>query len=187
MKKMSNIYVILVCVVLAMIAIQSLVPAIGDVVAQFLTFGTAVVGVASVVYEMKRSADIAACDFILQLQKFFQGSDEIQTVFTKLDKAYFAGKEPELTNDDRNGVVAYLSFLEMMSVLVLKGSMRIADIDGLFAYHFFLCTNAKPVQDAELVKFADHYENIYKVYQQWLKFRKSKGADIPFTETPLVA
>jgi hypothetical protein len=186
MRKISAVYSIVIAAIAIMVVVQLLSPSIGELLSSMLTILAGVIGVVSVVYEMKRSADISQAEFILELQKFFQESDSIQRVYAELDKAYAKSEKPQLTQSDRADVVAFLSFLETITTLISIGTLKVADADSLLSYPFFLCCNATAVQALELKQYPDYYRNVFKVYPQWLKYRQKHQLDIPWVETALV-
>jgi len=184
MKK-NNFLIILTIILVLIVVISFTSPIIGTEITTILTTATTVIGIFSVFIEMKRSADIAECEFIFNLQKQFDENSTIQKLYRKLDND-FSNKD-KITNDvDRLDVVSYLTFFEMMCNLIIKDVINIEDIDDLYAYPFFLATNNKVVQNIELKKYKQYYRNIYTIYPEWFKFRKSKGYDIPYEDNKLI-
>ena len=180
MGKNKNLYIIIIVFLLVLITIL-LMPVIGPTLSTILTTITTITGIFSVFIEMKRSADIAECEFIFNLQKQFDDNKLIQEAYTKLDKAYFERKSDK-TNIERREIVAYLTFFEMMCNLIIKGVLKINDVDALYGYPFFIAMNNEVIQNTELVKFRQFYRNIYTVYPKWINYRKSRDYEIPYEE-----
>ena len=183
MKK--NRYLIIVFFILLLVLILNLVsPIIGVETTTVLTTITTITGIFSVFIEMKRSADIAECEFIFNLQKQFDDNKLIQEIYKKLDDEYFQGKKIE-DDLDRREIVCYLTFFEMMTSLMIKGVLKIEDVDALYAYPFFIAMNNKTIQNLELVKFKQFYRNIYTIYPKWFKYRKLNELEIPYEKNKL--
>ena len=182
MKK--NKYLIIVFLILMLILILNLAsPIVGVEATTLLTTITTITGIFSVFVEMKRSADIAECEFIFSLQKQFEDNEIIQEVFKNLDNVYSDGEKIEI---ERRKMVSYLTFFEMMCSLIIKGVLKIEDIDALYAYPFFIAMNNKEIQDTELIKFRQFYRNIFTVYPKWFKYRKFHEFEIPYENNKLV-
>ena len=181
----NNRYLIIILLMLLLIlALNFLAPTIGTELSAILTTLTTITGIFSVFIEMKRSADIAECEFIFNLQKQFDDNKTIQEFYKKLDDDYARGKKIE-SDINRQEIVAYLTFFEMMCNLIIKGVLQIDDVDALFAYPFFIAMNNKEVQNAELSKYKQFYRNIYAVYPKWFNYRKKHNYEIPYDENKL--
>lgn len=178
----KNKYLIIILIIfLLILSINLLMPTLGTKISTLLTTVTTITGIFSVFLEMKRSADIAECEFIFNLQKQFDDNKTIQEIYKKLDDDYFERESIE-SNISRRGIVSYLTFFEMMCNLIIKDVLQIDDVDALYAYPFFIAMNNKKIQDTELVRFKQFYRNIYTVYPKWINYRKNKGFEIPFEE-----
>ena len=177
-------YLLIVVIILFLIlSINMFAPIVGVEVSTLLTTITTITGVFSVFLEMKRSADIAECEFIFYLQKQFDDNNAIQDVYKVLDEAYCEKKI--LGNIERQKIVTYLTFFEMMCNLILKGVLKIDDVDALYAYPFFIAMNNKEIQAKELTTYKQFYRNIYGVYNRWYYYRLSKGFEIPYQENKI--
>jgi len=187
MKNYKNLFLIVVIIILIIFMLQILEPNIGNTLTSLLTTVTTIVGFLSVFYEMKRAADIDECNFILETYKHFTNSDEsgISKTYEKLDVLFSEGKNT-FTKNDRNDIVQYLQFFEMIANLIEKDSISIKDIDRLYGYSFFVATNCKFIQDLELLPAKEYYEGIINIYPIWKKYRIEKNKPIPFSETPLI-
>ncbi len=174
----KNSYLLIIAVILMIVMLLNiLTPIMGSEITSILTSITTITGIFSVFIEMKRSADIAECEFIYYLQKQFDDNPSIQACYKIMDDDYADEKEP--SDIKRKEIVAYLTFFEMTCNLLLKNVIQIDDIDALFGYPFFLAMNHKTIQDKELIKYKQYYQNIHTVYPKWLKYRENKGYEIP--------
>lgn len=187
MKNYKNLFLIICITMLLIFCIEFFEPTIGSKLSSFFTMMTTIVGFVSVFIEMKRSADIDECNFILDTFKHFtgDGNSGISIIFEKLDHLFLSG-ENTITNDDRKHITQYLQFFEMLSCLIQKDSISIEDIDDLYGYTFFLATNCNIIQEMELNASKDYYEGIFKIYPKWLRYRINKKKSIPFVKTPLI-
>lgn len=187
MNKYKNLILLLVILLIVMLLLNYFEPILGKTITAILTSFTTLVGVFSVFYEMKRSADIEECNFVLTLFERFTSDEStgISVIYEKLDLLFSTG-ENTITKDDRKHMVKYLEFLEMIVSLVEKDVLSIPDIDRLFGYWFFIAVNCKDIQEIELKPYHEYYEGIYSIYQKWYKYRKGQNRPIPFEESPLI-
>lgn len=136
------------------------------------------------------------------LEKYFNATSSISPVShlsstdDKGDDKGEAGKEVEarktieeelrtkyaMENKKHQDLVNYLVHLEGVAALVNNGVLRIAAINDLMAYRFFIAVNNPVVQELELKPFKDYYKGIYKLYPAWAKKLKS----VPMGENALV-
>lgn len=167
--------------------LQVIEPAIGTTLSSILTTCTTIVGFISVFYEMKRSADIDECNFILETFKHFTANtnEGIATTYEKLDTLFCEGKNT-FTKKDRKHIVQYLQFFEMLAGLIQKDSLSISDIDDLYAYPFFIAVNCSYIQEIELVPYKEYYNGIFSIYSEWVNYRKKNNKVIPFSDTLLI-
>ena len=177
-------FLIAVAIILFIIlSLNLFAPVIGVELSTVLTTLATITGIFSVFIEMKRSADIAECEFIFSLQKQFDDNNTIQEVYQALDCAYY--EEKEIKNIERHKIVTYLTFFEMMSNLIIKGVLKIDDVDALYAYPFFIAINNEEIQKKELTAYKQFYRNIYNVYSKWYDYRESNGYEIPYKNNKL--
>jgi len=185
MKNYRSFIMVIVLILMIMGLIQFTSPTIGDTLTSILTTITTIIGLFSVFFEMRKSANIALCNFILELQKYFSNDQPTQIAYRELDRLY-CKEITDTSKLNRTEVERYVSFLEMLCDLINKGALTIKDANQLFGYPFFLAANNKTVQDMEIKKYPDYYKNIYKAYPVWVKLRTKNKLSIPFSETPLI-
>ena len=188
MKSYKNLFFIISIILFIILSIQLISPTLGEKLANFLTTITTIIGFISVFYEMKRSADIDECNFILETYKHFTSDSTpgITVTFEKLDLLFSENKNT-ITEKDRKYIVEYLQFFELLAGLIQKDSLSIEDIDRLYAYPFFIATNCKIIQEMELIPSKDYYEGIYNIYSKWLNYRKNNNKSIPFSDNLLIS
>lgn len=184
MKKNKIIYLIIFLVIIIIVLVQFSEPDLGKKISNIVTLLAAFTGLISVIFEMKKSNDVATSTYILELQKFFQTTPKIQNLYRRLDE-YYENKSDTINSDDRDKMVSYLTFLEQISTLVLKGTLSIVDIDNIFFYVYFVCIKNPSVQKIELSKNLDYYQNTITIYKQLIKYRKSKNKPVPLDDTYL--
>lgn len=186
MRNYKKLFLFVLIILIIITLIQLVSPVIGGILASMLTTLATIIGFVTVFFEMKRSADIDECNFILETYKHFtsDATQSISIIFEKLDLLFYEGKNT-LSKDDRKYVVEYLQFFEMLAGLIEKDSISIKDIDRLYGYHFFIAVNCKQIQDMELIPYKDFYEGIFKIYPEWSKYRITNNKKIPFDKTPL--
>lgn len=187
MRHYKNLFLVIMVLLFVIFTLQIFEPAIGTQLSSILTTCTTIVGFVSVFYEMKRAADIDECNFILDTFKHFTSNSTLGITITyeKLDLLFCEGKN-ELKKSDRKHIVEYLQFFEMLAGLIEKDSITIEDIDRLYGYAYFIATNCKTIQDLELNPSKEYYEGVFKIYPDWVKFRRANKKPIPFDDTPLM-
>jgi len=158
----------------------------GSTLTSILTSMTTITGLFSVFYEMRKSANVAESNFILELFKNFNDSQAIQEAYEKLDKLFTEDKNTVINSDDRSIIERYLSYIEMLADLINRDTLSIKDVDQVFGYPFFLVTNNLQSQSLELKKYPEYYQNIYSIYPKWKKYRQKRNMPIPFSKTPLI-
>jgi len=187
MRNYKSIFLIVILILLIILGLQVIEPSIGSKISATLTTITTIVGFISVFYEMKRSADIDECNFILETYKHFtaDSSQAIDRISKKFDDE-FIGKDSKISDKDRGDIIEYLQFFELLASLIEKDSISIVDIDRLYGYSFFVAVNNKKVQELELVPYKDYYEGIYIIYPKWVEYRRKHNKKIPFENNFLI-
>ena len=92
MKKAKMIYPIIFLVLIIIVLVQFLEPDLGKKISNLITLIAAFTGLVSVIFEMKKSNDVATSTYILELKKFFQTTAEVQSLYNKLDEYYLNKK-----------------------------------------------------------------------------------------------
>ncbi|MBE6514910.1 MAG: hypothetical protein E7Z69_07780 [Thermoplasmata archaeon] len=146
-----------------------------NIAGDFLVSITAVVGALAIWFELRRSKELAQGEFVVNLNNSFSKNDDIKALYRKL-----IDREP-LTEEDRAGVVEYLTFFETVYILISREVVAIDIINDLFAFRFFTAVNNQDVRDMELVTDRIYYRNVYRLDSLWHKYRHSKG----YTDDPV--
>lgn len=135
-------------------------------------------GVYGLLYNFKREREIAEATFIFDLYKAFRSNEKIVNLYSKLEQHYL-GKEVEINENDRKGIVEYLVFMENLASLFQRNIVTIKKIDPVFGFDFFIVTNNPVVQEVELIPYCDYYIGTYKLYNAWFKYRNKKEYPVP--------
>ena len=145
---------------------------------------TAAIGLIMVWYQMKRDRDLNEAEFTINLNQSFSANPGIKDIYSKLDKNMDKLIDP-FNEDDIINIAEYLSFFGPIANLLERGILKYELINNLFVFRFFIAVNDPFVQKHMLIKDAEHFKVIYKLYDDWVKFRRHKGMDIPFPEYTL--
>lgn len=135
-------------------------------------------GIYGLLYNFKRERDLAEAKFIFDLYKAFRSNEKIVNLYTKLEM-YYLGKEVEINEEDRKGIVEYLVFMENLASLVQRNVITLKRIDPIFGFDFFIAAHNPAVQELELLPYRDYYVGTYKLYRLWLKHREKRKLPIP--------
>jgi hypothetical protein len=128
-----------------------------------------VAGGFAIFFQIHKENTIAEGDFVLNINNTFCDNEMIQGVYRKLKT------NDQLGDSEKMGIIAYLTFFEVIYILIKKNTIDIETIDDLFRERFFLCVMNINVQALELVKLDYTYSNIYHLNDIWLKFLKKNG------------
>ncbi len=146
-----------------------------SIAGDFLVSVTAVVGALAIWFELRRSKELAQGEFVVNLNNSFSVNDDVKSLYKKLiDGA-------PLTEEDRMGVVEYLTFFETVYILISREVVKIDIINDLFAFRFFTAINNQDLRDMELITDRQFYRNIYRLDKIWHEYRYYKG----YTSEPL--
>jgi hypothetical protein len=144
-----------------------------------ITTLTTVVGVFAVWLQMQKGKKLNEGEFILNLRKQFVDNPHIFEMTVKLEKYERSDKtENPFTEDDISDVAAYMTFFEVMYLLMKRNIIKLFMVDLLFAFHFFILINNDRIQELELIPCQDYYIDVYRLYYEWTNFRKSKNLPI---------
>lgn len=144
----------------------------------------AVVGIIAIWYQMKREKDLSEAEFIINLNNSFTSNMEIKTIYRKLEECKLINEDP-FTNEDNISIVDYLTFFETLNNLLKRRIIKFEMIDDLFSYRFFIAVHNTYIQDRELIKDKEYYNNIYILHKKWTEYRKKNNKDIPFENNSL--
>jgi|GEM_PF-2244896 len=144
-----------------------------------ITTLTTVVGVFAVWMQMQKGKKLNEGEFILNLRKQFVDNPHIFQLSLKLEKYDRSDKSVNpFTEDDISDIAAYMTFFEVMYLLMQRNIIKLNMVDLLFSFHFFLLINNERIQEIELLPCQDYYVDVYRLYYQWENYRKAKKLPI---------
>lgn len=141
----------------------------------FCTIITAIGGVAAAVgiyIQLKESKEINEAQFIVDLNTNFTSNQDIIEIFVLLEKSQQNGTNP-FNNDHKAKMTIYLTYFELIHILLNRKILSYKLVNDLFAYRFFLAVHNKYLQEMELVKDASYYRDIFRLHHEWIRYRKS--------------
>ena len=155
------------------------VGSIGEVVA-------AVIAAIMIILQLEQEKDIEKeenriheAEFILKYNQIFMENTSLQDVEGKLGDHYM-GREKlteETVNENLQGFVNYLVYLEGLAPLILNKVIDLSHIDDLFAYRYFIAMNNPIIQEISLKSFPEYYRGCYKIYRIWRDYRIKEFCD----------
>jgi len=168
------------CAVIVLCSIGALVFLTHDNwVVTTITTLTTITGVFAVWLQMQKGKKLNEGEFILNLRKQFVDNPHLFQLTLKLEKYDRSDKKINPFNeDDISDIAAYMTFFEVMYMLIKRDIIKLHMIDLLFAFHFFLLINNPRIQEIELIPCQDYYIDVYKLYYEWTSYRKSKNMPI---------
>ena len=174
-RDQSNIFLIIIlllvitCISLIFEVDRRVNPSENSIILAACTVITAFVGVCGVVvffFQWERSRKLNQAQFIVNLYSGFMSNCAIVELYSKLE-------DPKKTIDieDKVRMTAYLSYFEMIHILLKDNILSIKEVNDLFAYQFFLAVHDKRVQEIELKRDAVYYPEIFKLHNKLLIYR----------------
>lgn len=171
-----------VLVFLLVVIVSILVVVIADeIYITIISTISTLIGIAGLLISFKLERNISEASFIFELYKTFRENGNIKNISDKLD-AYYIGKEVTIDENDRSGIVDYLTFFEMLGSMEQRGAVSVASIDPLFGYDFFVAVNNPLIKEIEFEKYKEYYVQTYALLKKWEKYRKKHGLPIPLSD-----
>lgn len=130
-------------------------------------------GLFAIWYQLKKQKDVEVANFLLQFEQSFL---EHKPIFGKIE---MSKDENLLKREDVSDIVRYLTFYESLYYFIEKGVLDIEVVDDMFGYRFFLAVHNDFIQENNLYPFAEYYQNIFSLYEQWYAFRVKNKLRIP--------
>ena len=155
------------------------VGSIGEVVA-------AVIAAIMIILQLEQEKDIEKeenriheAEFILKYNQIFMENTSLQDVEGKLGDRYMEREKltEETVNENLQGFVNYLVYLEGLAPLILNKVIDLSHIDDLFAYRYFIAMNNPIIQEISLKSFPEYYRGCYKIYRIWRDYRIKEFCD----------
>lgn len=134
--------------------------------------------------ELKGSTAIANAEFLLNLNTEFIKNADITKIYIKLEESLSDAnmhdgvrRQKYFTDTDKVSMTYYMTYFEVFSNLLERKLIKLSEINDLFAYRFFLAVHDPEFQAIELVKDRLYYKDIFRLYDQWIKYRDNLGQE----------
>ena len=136
----------------------------------------AIIGYIGAMKQMKRASNVSSAGYDLELQNSFINNKGFSELFLYCWNKYIGYKYKNYENiedieDYQTVLFSYFTFFESVYLMYKKGVIKMSLLDDLFGRRFFVVVNCKEVQDLDLKKNRDYYENIFKLYKVWKQYR----------------
>ncbi len=142
----------------------------------YLSVILALLSVVLVVAELYQSRKISEADFLAELNTSFVTNDDYKKAYTLFENYDFENL-PDI--DMENIYISnYLTFFEVLHLLIKRGTLTIDMFDDLFGYRFFIAVHNPYVQRQKLVKSPENFKNIYILEKEWTEYRKKRNIPI---------
>ena len=142
---------------------------LGDSLSEIITIITAVFGVVSILYQLRKDYQISKAEFIYSLNDSFSNNSEIAYIYMLLKKFRDNGKQ-EINEDDGRRMGDYIMFFEIMGYLLEEKMITLDLMDKIFANKFFLFMNNPDVQKYQL-SYSEINKPILELYCMWYNYR----------------
>jgi len=144
-----------------------------------ITTLTTIIGVFAVWLQMQKGKKLNEGEFILNLRKQFVDNPHLFQLSLKLEKYDRSDKtENPFSEDDISDIAAYMTFFEVMYLLIKRDIIKLTMVDLLFAFHFFLLINNPRIQEIELIPCQEYYIDVYRLYLEWITYRQKKNMPV---------
>ena len=181
MKNKFTLGVIIFCLTAIVASVLSCIFA-GEIVITIISTTSTLIGLAGLIIGFNLDRNISEASFLLDLHKTFRANANAQRIAEKLERI-FLGEQVDVTIKDRQDIVAYLTFFEMLASMYDRRVIFVSSFDSLFGYDFFLAVNNKAVREIELEPYREYYVEIYKLKPVWEAYRRRKNLPIPFSSS----
>lgn len=155
----------------------AMVGAIGQLLAAAVT----AVGLLFVTRQIREAGKVANADFVLRVEEAFTGPLTV-TYQKLLPGAPWAPEEKGPTTPaEVSELEKYVDYFATLNVLRTQGLITLETIDSMFAFRFFIAVN-NPHTRRLLEPNKGYWEYLYRLYHDWVAFRKSQNRPIPQEE-----
>lgn len=179
----ENLVIILITSVIMLIAVYSSVSnnELKDIIITLISLFAAV----AVFIQIRQGTKIAKAEFVMGLQETYTNSNGFSKLFMTCWEEYKFSEYNEsvekptsvlaFLNEDggKEILLNYLTFFESIYLMKEQGNLDFDTLDELFGRRFFIVVTNKTVQDIDLCKNRKYYENVFKLYHDWVKYRKA--------------
>ena len=178
----KKIVVIFLCAIVIVGGIVTLVASCtdGSLCMDILSLLATLLGTIFIAVELRNSQVVTCCDMLIQLNNHFHDNSSIMEVYESLEKEYTKHQDvSELwksINDSH--IAAYCTFFENIYLLVRNKIVKMADIDSLFGYRFFLFVHNPYIQEKYILPTSSSYSEIFELYEIWSNYRKKHSENL---------
>ena len=148
-------------------------------------FGLAatLVGTIFIAIELRNSQEVTCCEMLIDQNNYFHDNDHLMKVYKALERSQAEGNGPSIWEDvEETDIACYCTFFENLYLLYSHKIARIEDLDDLFGYRFFIFVNNPHIQEKHILPTSSSYNEIFRLYEAWQKYRKKNGCHIPGAE-----
>lgn len=145
-------------------------------------FGLAatLVGTIFIAIELRNSQEVTCCEMLIDQNNYFHDNDHLMKVYKALEQSQMEGDDPSIWEDvEEIDIACYCTFFENLYLLYSHKIARIEDLDDLFGYRFFIFVNNPHIQEKHILPTSSSYNEIFRLYEAWQKYRKKNGYHIP--------
>jgi hypothetical protein len=151
-----------------------------NTIASSISAIASLVAIPFVIMQLRSNNQIAKAQLINELER------DISIHLTTITRLGIGGNynlsrdASDLTEEERIGILTYISFFERVHVIINTGVLDLQTIDYIFGGRFFYLFNNPIVKD--LIKsseFEPYMISIRELYAKWYTYRKSKNLPIP--------
>ena len=179
----ENLVIILITSVIMLIAVYSSVSnnELKDIIITLISLFAAV----AVFIQIRQGTKIAKAEFVMGLQETYTNSNGFSKLFMTCWEEYKFSEHNEsvekptsvlaFLNEDggKEILLNYLTFFESIYLMKEQGNLDFDILDELFGRRFFIVVTNSTVQDIDLCENRKYYENVFKLYQDWFKYREA--------------
>ena len=177
---------IILCVVLIIVSCSLIAGVfhLGDEAAVgIFSLAATLVGTVFIAIELKNSQVVTCCDMLIDQNNYFHDNEHLMKVYSILEESPSQGYNPALWKEVQpTDIACYCTFFENLYLLYRNKIARIEDLDDLFGYRFFVFVNNPYVQEHHILPTSSSYNEIFRLYAAWSKYRRQQGAHIPGAE-----
>lgn len=177
---------IILCVVLIIVSCSLIAGAfhLGDEAAVgIFSLAATLVGTVFIAIELKNSQVVTCCDMLIDQNNYFHDNEHLMKVYSILEESPAQGYNPALWKEVQpTDIACYCTFFENLYLLYRNKIARIEDLDDLFGYRFFVFVNNPYVQEHHILPTSSSYNEIFRLYAAWSKYRRQQKSHIPGAE-----
>ena len=177
----ESLVIILITSVIMLIAVYSTISnnELKDIIITLISLFAAV----AVFIQIRQGTKIAKAEFVMGLQETYSSSTGFSKLFMtcweeykncEYDNHNKAKKSVlDFLNEDggKEILLNYLTFFESIYLMKEQGNLDFDTLDELFGRRFFIVVTNVTVQDMDLCQNKKYYENVIKLYHDWVKHR----------------